>query len=125
MTAYNGHVDLGTGIRTALAQIVADELDIAFARVSMVLGSTVAGPNQGATIASETIQVTAEPLRAAAATARAHLLALAAERLGRPVGDLAVEDGIVGPHEPGNAFVSYGDLLAGASIRLAIDPPRR
>ncbi|KTR03655.1 aldehyde dehydrogenase [Aureimonas ureilytica] len=122
VTAYNGHVDLGTGIRTALAQIVAEELDVAFARVSMVLGSTIAGPNQGATIASETIQVTAEPLRAAAATARAHLLALAAEHLGRPVGDLIVEDGIVGPREPRNAFVSYGDLLAGASIRLAIDP---
>ena len=33
VTAYNGHVDLGTGIRTALAQIVADELDVSFARV--------------------------------------------------------------------------------------------
>jgi len=59
VTAYNGHVDLGTGIGTALAQIVAEELDVAFDAVTMVLGHTGATPNQGATIASETIQVTA------------------------------------------------------------------
>src|ERR671915_41902 len=65
--AYNGHVDLGTGIRTALGQIVAEELDVSFARVVVVLGDTSLVPNQGATIASETIQITAVPLRKAAA----------------------------------------------------------
>ena len=40
VTAYNGHVDLGTGIRTALGQIVAEELDVSFARVVVVLGDT-------------------------------------------------------------------------------------
>jgi nicotinate dehydrogenase subunit B len=63
VTAYNGHVDLGTGIRTALGQIVAEELDVSFARVVVVLGDTEEVPNQGATIASETIQITAVPLR--------------------------------------------------------------
>src|SRR6185295_18110666 len=67
VTAYNGHVDLGTGIRTALGQIVAEELDVSFARVVIVLGDTSLVPNQGATIASETIQITAVPLRKAAA----------------------------------------------------------
>ena len=57
VTAYNGHVDLGTGIRTALGQIVAEELDVSFARVVVVLGDTAVVPNQGATIASETIQI--------------------------------------------------------------------
>src|ERR1700754_2384982 len=52
VTALNGHVDLGTGIRTALAQIVAEELEVEFAAVSMRLGSTASVPNQGATIAS-------------------------------------------------------------------------
>ena len=63
VTAYNGHVDLGTGIRTALGQIVDEELDVSFARVVVVLGDTALVPNQGATIASETIQITAVPLR--------------------------------------------------------------
>src|SRR6476660_4135344 len=70
VTAFNGHVDLGTGIRTALGQIVAEELDVSFARVVVVLGDTTHTPDQGATIASETIQITAVPLRNAAAQAR-------------------------------------------------------
>lgn len=81
ITAFNGHVDLGTGIRTALGQIVAEELDVSFARVIVVLGDTSRVPNQGATIASETIQITAVPLRKAAAQARQILIARAAERL--------------------------------------------
>src|SRR5450755_3694781 len=70
VTAFNGHVDLGTGIRTALGQIVAEELEVSFARVIVVLGDTLRVPNQGATIASETIQISAVPLRKAAAQAR-------------------------------------------------------
>ena len=98
VTAYNGHVDLGTGIRTALGQIVAEELDVSFARVVVVLGDTTRVPNQGATIASETIQITAVPLRKAAAQARLFLLARAAERLELPESDLAIEDGLIRGH---------------------------
>jgi nicotinate dehydrogenase subunit B len=75
VTALHGHVDLGTGLRTALAQIVAEELDLALDRVHLLMGSTAAAPNQGATIASASIQVHAQPLRAAAAQARAWLQA--------------------------------------------------
>lgn len=77
VAAYNSHVDLGTGIRTALGRIVAEELDVSFARVVGVLGDTSRVPNQGATIASETIQITAVPLRKAAAQARRFLAARA------------------------------------------------
>ncbi len=126
VTAYNGHVDLGTGIATALTQIVAEELDVSADRVAMVLGHTGDVPNQGATIASETVQVTAVPLRQAAAQARCHLLGLAAERLDAPVEDLDVEDGIVrrraAPGEPpANLQVSYGELIAGRRIELRLD----
>ncbi len=54
---------------------------MSFARVVVVLGDTAVVPNQGATIASETIQITAVPLRNAAAQARQFLIARAAERL--------------------------------------------
>ena len=70
IVAFCGHVDLGTGIRTALAQIIAEELDFPLAAIELVLGDTSETPNQGPTIASETIQVTAQPLRVAAAQAR-------------------------------------------------------
>ena len=118
VTAYNGHVDLGTGIRTALGQIVAEELDVSFARVVVVLGDTSLVPNQGATIASETIQVTAVPLRRAAAQARHFLIARAAERLELAEQDLVVEDGLIRGRD--NRSVSYGELIAGETIRLEL-----
>src|SRR5215207_2342577 len=116
VSAYNGHVDLGTGIRTALGQIVAEELDVSFARVVVVLGDTAEVPNQGATIASETIQITAVPLRNAAAQARQFLISRAAERLELPVDDLTIEDGLVRGRD--NRSVSYGELIAGETIQL-------
>ena len=119
VTAFNGHVDLGTGIRTALGQIVAEELDVSFARVVVVLGDTSRVPNQGATIASETIQITAVPLRKAAAQARHFLLARAAERLelaGRAIS--TIEDGLIRGRD--NRSVSYGELIAGETIRLEL-----
>src|SRR5579871_4683480 len=113
VTAFNGHVDLGTGIRTALGQIVAEELDVSFARVVVVLGDTSEVPNQGATIASETIQITAVPLRKAAAQARHFLVARAAERLELPADDLSIEDGLIRGKD--NRSISYGELIAGES----------
>ena len=47
VTGFNGHVDLGTGIRTSLSQIVAEELDVALDKVTMILGSTGLAPDQG------------------------------------------------------------------------------
>src|SRR5882672_2531593 len=118
VTAYNGHVDLGTGIRTALGQIVAEELDVSFARVVVVLGDTSQVPNQGATIASETIQITAVPLRKAAAQARQFLLARAAERLDLAADELSIEDGLIRGKD--NRSISYGELIADDAIRLEL-----
>jgi len=118
VNAYNGHVDLGTGIRTALGQIVAEELDVSFARVVVVLGDTAVVPNQGATIASETIQITAVPLRKAAAQARHFLIARAAERLALPAEELTIEDGLIRGKD--NRSVSYGELIADDTIRLEL-----
>ncbi|WP_428349879.1 molybdopterin cofactor-binding domain-containing protein [Lichenifustis flavocetrariae] len=122
VTGYNGHVDLGTGIGTALGQIVAEELDVAFEHVRIVLGESDKAPNQGATIASETIQVTAIPLRQAAAQARRHLISLAAERLDVRIDELDVENGVARRRDGGNASVSYAELLRDGHIRLALDP---
>ncbi|WP_332610019.1 xanthine dehydrogenase family protein molybdopterin-binding subunit [Achromobacter sp. ESBL13] len=145
--AFNGHVDLGTGIRTSLAQIVAEELDVPLSRLDMVLGHTSAAPNQGPTIASASIQISAVPLRRAAAQAREHLLMLAAQRWNLPRDALCVRDGVVqaqdlddrkrrqGRHDDGDTThhnnaaphcpqpLSYGDLLAGQHIRLTLAAP--
>ncbi|MBS0532097.1 MAG: xanthine dehydrogenase family protein molybdopterin-binding subunit, partial [Proteobacteria bacterium] len=118
VTAFNGHVDLGTGIRTALGQIVAEELDVSLARVIVVLGDTSRAPNQGPTIASETIQITAVPLRKAAAQARQFLIGLAAKRLGLSENELTVDDGLIRARD--NRNLSYGELIANDTIRLEL-----
>ena len=125
VTALNGHVDYGTGIRTALAQIAAEELDVAFDSVEMVLGDTTRAPNQGATIASASIQIHAVPLRQAAAQARAWLLGEAAARLGAPADSLQVEDGVI--RAPGDAAraVGYGELVAGRHVELMLSAQAR
>ena len=103
VTALHGHVDLGTGIKTAFAQIVAEELDVALEQVDVILGDTGTAPNQGPTIASGSIQNHAAPLRAAAAQARQYLLELAAAR-GMPA-----------------TSASYAALLAGQRIHLKLE----
>lgn len=121
VVAFNGHVDLGTGIGTALAQIVAEELDVPLTRVSIVLGHTREAPNQGPTIASATIQISAVPLRQAAAQARQFLMAEAAARLEVDAEQLDVCDGVVLPRDGNLAQgVSYGDLISGKRVELEL-----
>ncbi|MGA9619892.1 MAG: molybdopterin cofactor-binding domain-containing protein [Serratia proteamaculans] len=116
--AFNGHVDLGTGVRTALGQIVAEELYLRMEQVRMVLGDTESTPNQGATIASATLQISAVPLRNAAAEARRWLLQQAARHFGVTVEQLTLNDGrVVGPQ--GQAL-SYGELVTGVHVELSI-----
>lgn len=121
--AFNGHVDLGTGIRTALTQIVAEELYLRMDQVRMILGDTERVPNQGATIASASIQITAVPLRNAAAEARRYLLSQAAERLSVAVSDLSLEDGVISSTD--GRGVSYAELVRGqrVSLRISGDAP--
>ena len=119
VTAYHGHVDLGTGIRTSLAQLVADELDVEFERITMVLGHTSRTPNQGPTIASNTIQVDAIPMRKAAAQVRQLLLGLAAEKLQQPVSALTTSKGAV--VAKGGRRIGYGELAQGQDLNIALD----
>jgi nicotinate dehydrogenase subunit B len=110
VTCFTGRVDLGTGVRTALAQIVADELDVDLERVTMVMGDTSRTPDQGTTSGSNTIQKEAIPIRHAAADARQMLMKLASDRLGIPVSDLRAASGIITSGRAGKS-ISYGELI--------------
>lgn len=93
VTVTPGKVELGQGILTALAQIVADELDVALGRVRVLAAATPASPNEGVTSGSLSVQDSGMALRHAAAAARAIHLQVAAQRSGVPVEALRVEDG--------------------------------
>ena len=90
-----GKVELGQGISTALAQMAAEELDIAFERIEVVNVDTRYSPDESYTFSSISIQQSGPPTRKAAAAARESLLARAAVQLSTPVADLSVVDGVV------------------------------
>ena len=89
----SGKVELGQGVLTALAQIVADELDVDGARIDMVAASTGESPDESYTAGSLSVQHSGTALRVVCAQVRALHLAAAAERLGVPAGQLTVADG--------------------------------
>jgi len=95
VTVFTGKVELGQGITTALAQIVADELGVDLARITMISGDTARTPNEGVTSGSLSIEQGGTALRFAAAEAREILLAAAAAKLGVPATGLSVADGVV------------------------------
>src|SRR5438105_2688499 len=70
VTIFSGRVELGTGTRTALAQIAADELYVPFESITMVQGDTARAPDEGYTAGSKTVQTGGVNVRHAAATAR-------------------------------------------------------
>ncbi len=120
VTAYSGKVDLGTGLRTALTQIVAEELDVPMARVSVIQGDTALTPDQGPSYGSLSIQNGGMQLRQAAATARRALLREAAQQLSTKPDDLVVEDGTIKSPSNGKT-VSYGELIGGRDFSLKLD----
>ena len=107
VTVYSGKVDLGTGVRTALAQMVADELDVPLTQVEVIQGDTDLTPDQGPTYGSLSIQNGGMQLRRAAATARQEILRRAAARLKVPPGEVWIRDGqVMGPREQKLAFAT-------------------
>jgi CO/xanthine dehydrogenase Mo-binding subunit len=118
---YVGKVDLGTGTRTALSQIAAEELDVPFSRITMHMGDTGTTPDQWLTGANLTIQQGGGELRRACGTARAALLGRAAERLKVAATDLVVADGVVRVRQDASKSVSYGELIGDGRFELKIN----
>lgn len=121
VTLYSGKVDLGTGHRIALPQIVADELGVRIERIFMIEGDTALTPDQGPTSGSNGMMRGGVQTRRAAATARAQLIKLGAEKIGVGADELDTIDGEVRPRK-GGAGVTFAALLAGKTFDLELDP---
>jgi nicotinate dehydrogenase subunit B len=119
VTVYSGKVDLGTGVRTALTQIVADELDIPMSDVTVIQGDTALTPDQGPTTGSLSVQSGGMQLRRAAATARRALLEKAAALLGRDASTLRIRDGVV--IAATGETLPVGKLVGGTALSLELD----
>jgi nicotinate dehydrogenase subunit B len=121
VTVYSGKVDLGTGARTALTQMVAEELDVDMASVTLIMGDTLLTIDQGQTAGSQTISNGGATLRQAAACARLALVAAAAARLTVDVGQLSVANGVVSVNG-GDRKIGYGELVADKPLSVEMDP---
>jgi CO/xanthine dehydrogenase Mo-binding subunit len=121
VTVYSGKVDLGTGVRTALMQMVAEELDVNFNQIDMVMGDTLTTLDQGQSAGSLSLQNGGSTLRQAAASARQALLASAAARWQVNASDLVVTDGVIASRL-GDQKISYAALLNGAPFNVPLDP---
>ncbi|HYH13318.1 MAG TPA: molybdopterin cofactor-binding domain-containing protein [Thermomicrobiales bacterium] len=110
VTVYSGKVELGTGVATALMQVVAGEMGVPLDHVRIVMGDTALTPDQGTTAGSKTIQIAGLVLRRAASEARRSLLERAAERLELPGDDLWIEEGLVRSTSEPSLAIPIGDL---------------
>jgi CO/xanthine dehydrogenase Mo-binding subunit len=124
ITVFTGKVELGQGIVSALARIAAEELDVDLERIRVETADTAHGPDEGITAGSMSMPHSGSALRQAAAEARAHLLGLAAAKLGAE--ELRVEDGTVSA--PDGSTTTYWELLAGGTfgvpVRGDVEPKR-
>src|SRR5690349_24461314 len=93
--ASRGKVGLGTGVSTALRQVVAEELDVAPSRIAWVQGDSQLTVDQGRTVGSGSVKHGGAQLRRAAAEARQALLEMASAKLNAPVAELEINDGVV------------------------------
>ncbi len=120
VTVFTSKVELGTGIETALAQIAAEELEVSWRRVKVIMGDTALTVDQSATGGSRTIERAGPQIRQAAAAAHKELLRLAAERLGARPEALRVKDGVVSVQGDLKKNISYGQLIGGKRFNIKI-----
>ena len=116
VACFTGKIEMGQGVITSLAQMLADELTVPLASVDMVMGDTLLCPYDRGTFGSMSTKYFGPTLRQAAAEARAVLIQMAAEKLGVPVQQLTVADGQVIDSQNTDSRVSYAQLTGGKII---------
>jgi len=114
VTILTGKQELGQGIRTALMQIAAEELDVDLEICHIINGDTGQTSNEGYTAGSNSIEGSGKAIRQAAAEAKNVLLNLASEKWETDIIDLQVKNGVIqgGPDKE----ISYWELLEGKNL---------
>jgi isoquinoline 1-oxidoreductase len=113
-------IEMGQGIYTSMAQMLAEELDVALDSIDMVMGDTSLCPWDSGTTGSRSTKYYGPPLRKAGAEARAVLVAMAADKFGVTAKSLVVENGIIRDKTNQKNKISYGELVKGKRIERSI-----
>ncbi len=125
VSCFTGKIEMGQGVHTSFAQMLAEELDVPLGMVDMVMGDTLLCPYDSGTFGSRSTKYFGPPLRQAAAEARAVLIQLASEKLGVPEEKLRVKDGTIFVPGVSAKKVSYAELAKGKRIERYLEnkPP--
>jgi nicotinate dehydrogenase subunit B len=121
VAAYFGKMDMGHGLHVAIAQIVAEELDVPFKTVRVFMGDTATSVNQGGASGSTGIQLGGKQMRMAAAEARRVLVEMAAASLSAPPDGLTVNDGVVSVTGDNTKRITYAQLIGGKYFNVLLD----
>jgi nicotinate dehydrogenase subunit B len=119
-TFFVGKTDCGQGTGTAFRQMMSDELDVAFNRTTLIMGSTDVTVDQGGSGGSDAIQTDGWPMRRVAAEARRVMLELAAARFGSAIDQLAVSEGVITVRADPSRTVTYGELIGGRRFNVTL-----
>ena len=120
VTCLIGKIEMGQGAMTSSAELLAEELDVPFDSVDVVMGDTERCPWDGGTYGSMSTRVYGQIVRRAGAEARAVLLQMAAEQLKAPVERLKVEAGVISD-TAGGKRVTYAQLVQGKRIERHLE----
>jgi CO/xanthine dehydrogenase Mo-binding subunit len=120
VTVFTGKAELGQGIRTALLQVAAEELEVDPAEIRLITADTGRTPNEGFTAGSQSMQNSGTAIRNAAAQVRALLLAEAARRFGMAATELRAENKAVLAKDGRRA--TYGELVSGQMLHVEAQP---
>jgi CO/xanthine dehydrogenase Mo-binding subunit len=121
VNVYFGKIDGGQGVDVAIAQMVAEELDVPLKVVKVIMGDTSRTLNQGGASGSNGVMRGGMQMRYAAAEARRVLLDMAAQKLNVPADTLAVNDGVVSANGDAAKKVSYADLIGGKFFNVKLE----
>jgi len=121
VSCLTGKIEMGQGIITSLAQMLADELEVSLNSIDMVMGDTDLCPLDMGTFGSMTTRFFGPPLRAAAAEAKAVLLELASEHLQIPPNQLDIKNGVIFNKTQSKKRVTYAQLTKGKNIERHLD----
>jgi nicotinate dehydrogenase subunit B len=121
VSAFFGKMDMGQGLFTAIGQMVAEELDVPFKVVKVLMGDTATSVNQGGASGSTGIQLGGRQMRVAAAEARRVLVEMAAQSLGLPADQLTVTDGTVHAKNDPSKKSSYVELIGGRYFNVPLE----
>ncbi|MEJ7769271.1 MAG: molybdopterin cofactor-binding domain-containing protein [Chitinophagaceae bacterium] len=119
VSVFTGKVEVGQNIRTSLSQVVAEELQVPFSSIKMIMGDTDLVPYDAGTFGSRTMPQMGTQLRKASATARAALIDMAAKNWKVDAGSLQADQGFVYDANL-NRKISYAQLTQGKQLLLQI-----